>query len=83
MKIACNHNAILYAWQDTEGRQYFVATQGPLASTVSDFWRMVCELRIHTIIMLTNLTERATVSYCNVQMSLYFCASFHYSVFLN
>ncbi|KAK9513771.1 hypothetical protein VZT92_027277 [Zoarces viviparus] len=36
----------------------YVAAQGPLPQTVTHFWQTVWEQQIHTIIMLTTLTER-------------------------
>uniref|UniRef100_A0A672SFI5 Receptor-type tyrosine-protein phosphatase epsilon n=1 Tax=Sinocyclocheilus grahami TaxID=75366 RepID=A0A672SFI5_SINGR len=39
-------------------KDYFIATQGPLAHTVDDFWRMVWEWKCHSIVMLTELQER-------------------------
>ncbi|KAM8781515.1 receptor-type tyrosine-protein phosphatase epsilon isoform 2-T2 [Rhynchonycteris naso] len=39
-------------------KDYFIATQGPLAHTVEDFWRMVWEWKCHTVVMLTELQER-------------------------
>uniref|UniRef100_A0A8C4SC40 Receptor-type tyrosine-protein phosphatase epsilon n=1 Tax=Erpetoichthys calabaricus TaxID=27687 RepID=A0A8C4SC40_ERPCA len=39
-------------------KDYFIATQGPLAHTVDDFWRMVWEWKSHSIVMLTELQER-------------------------
>lgn len=43
-------------------KDYFMATQGPLAHTVEDFWRMVWEWKSHTIVMLTEVQEREQVS---------------------
>ncbi|KAL7861389.1 hypothetical protein SRHO_G00128300 [Serrasalmus rhombeus] len=39
-------------------KDYFIATQGPLAHTVQDFWRMVWEWKCHSIVILTELKER-------------------------
>jgi len=36
----------------------YIATQGPIPETVSDFWRMVWEENSRTIVMLTNTQER-------------------------
>lgn len=43
-------------------KDYFIATQGPLAHTVQDFWRMVWECKCHAIVMLTEVQEREQVS---------------------
>ncbi|XP_060723158.1 receptor-type tyrosine-protein phosphatase F isoform X2 [Tachysurus vachellii] len=39
----------------------YIATQGPLPETLSDFWRMVWEQRTNTIIMMTRLEEKSRV----------------------
>ena len=35
---------------------------GPLPKTVPDFWRMIWELKLPTIIMLTGVTENGMVN---------------------
>lgn len=39
-------------------KNVYIATQGPLPSTICDFWRMVWEQQTCTIVMMTKLEER-------------------------
>ncbi|XP_048829478.1 receptor-type tyrosine-protein phosphatase eta [Brienomyrus brachyistius] len=42
-------------------RKEFVAAQGPLACTVNEFWRMIWEQNVHTLVMLTRCNEQGRV----------------------
>ncbi|CAB3378407.1 Hypothetical predicted protein [Cloeon dipterum] len=39
----------------------YIASQGPMANTVDDFWRMVWQEQVTLIVMVTNLTEEDKV----------------------
>lgn len=41
-----------------DGINRYIATQGPLASTTVDFWRMVQQESSHLVVMLTTVMER-------------------------
>eukprot|EP00118_Oscarella_pearsei_P021614 m.243272 g.243272 ORF g.243272 m.243272 type:complete len:144 (+) comp40237_c0_seq58:5688-6119(+) len=45
------------SFQGYSCRSLYIATQGPLESTVFDFWRMIWEQKCGTIVMLTKLQE--------------------------
>ena len=53
-------STILQGYNDTP--RAYIASQGPLYSTINDFWRMVWEQNCSAIVMTTGLEERGRVS---------------------
>ena len=39
----------------------YIAAQGPMPNTIGDFWRMIWEHRLSTVVMLTKVTEGGKV----------------------
>nr|XP_022303638.1 receptor-type tyrosine-protein phosphatase alpha-like isoform X2 [Crassostrea virginica] len=43
--------------ENTKGKRCYIATQGPKTKTITDFWTMVWQAEVSTIVCLTNLKE--------------------------
>lgn len=59
-----------YTLQGYRYRQAYVATQGPLAETTEDYWRMLWEHNSTIIVMLTKLREMGRVSLLKIWTTL-------------
>ena len=57
----CSYGCYLASTQGYRQCNAYIATQGPLPSTVNDFWQMVWEYKSKCIVMLCNLQEDGVV----------------------
>uniref|UniRef100_A0A8C9EKA2 protein-tyrosine-phosphatase n=1 Tax=Pavo cristatus TaxID=9049 RepID=A0A8C9EKA2_PAVCR len=56
--IPIKTDLLSFSWQGYGGEEkVYIATQGPIVNTVSDFWRMVWQERSPIIVMITNIEE--------------------------
>lgn len=51
-----------FIWQGYNSKKEFIAAQGPLPATVKEFWRMIWEKNVQTLVMLTRCNEQGRVS---------------------
>lgn len=49
--------------------EHFLPT-GPKEETAAEYWRMIWEQKVSTVVMLTNLKERKEVSHWNCATEL-------------
>lgn len=54
-----NNDYINASWiKNIHPTRNYIATQGPVESTIGDFWQMIYECKVKAIVMLTQLTEK-------------------------
>ncbi len=51
----------MYTLQGYNRSECYIAAQGPMPNTESDFWRMIWEKKLVNIVMLTKCTEAGRV----------------------
>ena len=54
---------VLVTPQGYKHKGKFISAQGPKENTITDFWRMVWDQNVTTIIMVTNLVEGKEVGF--------------------
>ena len=58
VKINSGNKYINASWVHTPINKFFISTQGPLDTTIDDFWEMIYQYDIKVIIMLCKLEEK-------------------------
>ena len=70
-----------YLHQDYSRRDAYILTQAPLNDTVNDFWRMISQYDIGTVVMLNSLKEEKEVYFTYVKCEIP-NANFNFLIFL-
>ena len=61
VEINSNNKYINASWIHLPYNKSFIATQGPLDTTIDDFWQMIYQYNIQVIIMLCQLEEKSKI----------------------
>ena len=65
VQITSKHNYINASWINLPSDHFFIATQGPMDSTIEDFWEMCYAYNVSIIIMICRLKEKDKVKCAN------------------
>uniref|UniRef100_A0A672GK65 protein-tyrosine-phosphatase n=1 Tax=Salarias fasciatus TaxID=181472 RepID=A0A672GK65_SALFA len=60
-RLSAAGGPLLFTVQGYNSRKEFIAAQGPLPATVNEFWRMIWEKNVQTLVMLTRCNEQGRV----------------------
>ena len=53
---------LISPYQGYQQRETFILTQAPLENTIQDFWRMLWEYEVISVVMISSAKERDMVS---------------------
>ena len=76
----CRHHSqypLLVGLQGFKHSNAYIAAQGPMPNTISDFWRMIWELRLITVVMLTKCIEAGKVCHSAIRIFSLMHSLFH------
>ena len=65
VQITSKHNYINASWINLPSNHSFIATQGPMDSTIEDFWEMCYAYNVSIIIMICRLKEKDKIKCAN------------------
>ena len=65
--LSFNVDIFFNLYQDYNQRNAYILTQAPLNNTVEDFWRMISQYDIGTVVMLNSLKEEKEVYYAHFE----------------
>ena len=70
VRINSKNKYINASWVHLPEKYYFIATQGPLDTTIEDFWEMIFGYNVNVIVMLCQLQENNRVKKASIYVSV-------------
>ena len=65
VQINSGNKYINASWVHLPSKNFFITTQGPLDTTIDDFWEMFCATNANVIVMLCGLVEKNKIKCAN------------------